>query len=327
MKEEKLKTYAPEVQEKFFERQITCPYQKGKIQLQKITRWWKEKIIAALDALQGKDFSSLTYDELLKQNNEEKSMEYQLSHDAIALRIEHAYAYYEPHIPTELTYDDLCKITQLTYDEAMNVLPEVVVGANVHIRKQFPEVYEQGTAYGILKKKLAKDWCRQAGQWKPDNAFEQLTDPLIMSQLVVQTMPYILYLTNQLEEGNTFPLKEAKAPQSRYFLANLWIHLMRLVRGKLPGGGYYPECPEGEFYDDTRVHWISAEAAVHLESIMKEISNESFNLRAYAKIRWWLPRNIAMPDEAIYGCPVKDSFTKFFRITVAALYHASRESK
>lgn len=70
-------------------------------------------------------------------------MEYQLSHDAIALWIEHAYAYYEPNIPTELTYEDMCKITQLTYDEAMNVLPEVVVGVNLHIRKQFPEVYNQ----------------------------------------------------------------------------------------------------------------------------------------------------------------------------------------
>lgn len=39
MKQEKLKTYAPEVQEQFFERQITCPYHNGKMKLQKITRW------------------------------------------------------------------------------------------------------------------------------------------------------------------------------------------------------------------------------------------------------------------------------------------------
>lgn len=85
----------------------------------------------------------MSYDELLIQNNQEKSMEYQLSHDALALWIEHAYAYYEPKIPAELTYEDLCKIAQLTYDEAMHVLPEVVVDANLHIWKEFPEVYKQ----------------------------------------------------------------------------------------------------------------------------------------------------------------------------------------
>jgi hypothetical protein len=189
---------------------------------------------------------------------------------------------------------------------------------NKYIKNNYSGEYRKWEEYSKLKDSLVEKWLRKANQ-SDKNWFERIEDISIVNQLTANTRSYIQYLyqTNKNNDNYIYDIKNSKAPKFWFFSSQFWGQVIRdAVTDSIRE--YIENDKLVDFYDDSNKFWLSQDALSTIENKIKSIQSLTPNFAKSVEKKWFT-RDFFLPDENIYWCPVQDSFTKFYHITLNAL--------
>ncbi len=297
-----------------------CPFAEGKLVLSKYKSYTLDAAKAIIDKLGFNIWEQTTYWELLDQNNKEKELQYSLTHDMVKAWMDVGYPYYMDTIKEEkVGIEHVRKIASMRPEMLKLNIMTCFNKINRYIKSEHADIAKECEEYDEAKILLAKNGVRKSVNSKT-LWIDQLKDEPIVTQLMANMIPYMqyLYLSNEDNPDFTIDLKNVKAPKNWFFSGNFGGPLRGVFINTMHK--YYEDWRTNELYDETQKYWISTEAMKELEELLK---NPSEKQKEKTEEEWkedetesnW---EFMLAEEAIYGCPVSDSFTKFYRLVLAS---------